>query len=130
MQAENHISLVGILHLVHSGLMLLIGILLFGLLTGIGAVSGDEDAMLVLGIVGTVVGGFMLFFSIPGIIGGIAILQHARWSRIYMIVLSALKLIDIPFGTALGIYTIYALLRPDVIAVLDPQPVRPAVVPA
>ena len=102
MQAENHISLVGILHLVHSGLMLLIGALIFGLLAGIGAVSGDEDAMLVLGIIGTVVGGIMLFLSIPGIIGGIAILQRARWSRIYMIVLSALKLIDVPFGTALG----------------------------
>lgn len=130
MQAESHISLVGILHLVHSGLMLLIGALIFGLLAGIGAVSGDDDAMLVLGIVGTVVGGIMLFLSIPGIIGGIAILQRARWSRIYMIVLSALKLIDIPFGTALGIYTIYALLRPDVIEILDPQPTRTAVVPA
>jgi hypothetical protein len=129
MQAENHISLIGILHLVHSGLMLLIGIVIFVVLAGIGAISGDEDAVLVLGIIGTVVGGFMLLFSIPGIVGGIAILQRARWSRIYMIVLSAFKLIDIPFGTALGIYTIYALLRPDVIAVLDPQPVRPVVVP-
>jgi hypothetical protein len=130
MQAENHITLVGILHLVHSGLMLLIGIVIFALLAGIGAISGDEDAMLVLSIIGTVVGGFMLLFSIPGIVGGIAILQRARWSRIYMIVLSAFKLIDIPFGTALGIYTIYVLLRPDVIEVLDPQQVRPAVVPA
>jgi hypothetical protein len=130
MQAENHISLVGILHLVHSGLMLLIGILIFALMAGIGAISGDEDAMLVLGIIGTVVGGFMLLFSIPGIIGGIAILQRARWSRIYMIVLSAFKLIDIPFGTALGIYTIYALLRPDVIEILDPPKVQPAIVSA
>ena len=47
-----------------------------------------------------------------------------------LIVLSALKLIDIPFGTALGIYTIYALLRPDVIEVIDPQPVRTTVAPA
>jgi hypothetical protein len=70
----------------------------------------------------------MLLFSIPGIIGGIAILQRARWSRIFMIVLSAFKLIDIPFGTALGIYTIYALLRPDVIEILDPPQVRPAIV--
>ena len=47
-----------------------------------------------------------------------------------MIVLSAFKLIDIPFGTALGIYTIYALLRPDVIEILDPPQVRPATVSA
>jgi hypothetical protein len=53
----------------------------------------------------------MLFLSIPGIIGGIAILQHARIPHLHDR-LSALKLIDIPFGTALGIYTIYALLCP------------------
>ena len=70
MQAENHISLVGILHLVHSGLMLIIGIGIFALMTGIGAISGDEDAMLVLGIIGTVVGGFMLLFQYPGSSGG------------------------------------------------------------
>lgn len=121
MKAESHIQLVGILHLVHSGLVILIGLFVFGLLTGIGVFSQDEDALLVLGIVGTVAVGFLLLVSIPGIIGGIALLRHARWSRIFMIVIGALKLIDIPFGTALGAYTIYALLRPDVIAILDPQ---------
>lgn len=127
MEAQKHITLVGILHIVHSGLLLIIGILLFGLLAGIGAVSGDEDATLVLGIIGTVVGGFMIVLSIPGIIGGIAVLQRARWSRIFLIVLSAFKLLDVPFGTALGIYTIYAMLRPDVIEALDPPAVRPVV---
>jgi hypothetical protein len=130
MEAQNHITLVGILHIVHSSLMLIIGIGLFVLLAGIGAISGDETAVMVLGIVGTVVGGFLVVLSIPGIIGGIAVLQHARWSRIFLIVVSAFKLVDVPFGTALGAYTIYAMLRPDVIAVLDPPVLQPAIVPA
>ena len=127
MKPESHIQTVGILHLVHSGLLIIIGMFLFALLGGIGALSGDEDALLVLGIIGTVAVSLMFVIAVPGIVGGIALLRHARWSRIFMIVLSALKLIDIPFGTALGIYSIYALLRPDVIAVLDP-PVQTAVV--
>jgi hypothetical protein len=130
MEAQKHITLVGILTLVHSGLLVAVAILAFGVLTGIGAVSGDEDAFMVLGIIGTVLGGFLLFLSIPGIIGGIALLQHARWSRIFMIVLSAFKLMDVPIGTALGVYTIYVMLRPDVIAVLDPPAQQPVVATA
>lgn len=127
MEAQKHITLVGILTLVHSGLVVAVAILAFGVLTGIGAVSGDEDAFLVLGIIGTVLGGFLLLLSIPGIVGGIALLQRARWSRVFMIVLSAFKLMDVPIGTALGVYTIYVMLRPDVIAVLDPPPPQPVV---
>ncbi len=130
MEAQKHITLVGILTLVHSGLLVAVAILAFGVLTGIGAVSGDEDAFLVLGIIGTVLGGFLLLLSIPGIIGGIALLQRAGWSRVFMIVLSAFKLMDVPVGTALGAYTIYVMLRPDVIAVLDPPAVQPVVATA
>ncbi|MBK7258994.1 MAG: hypothetical protein IPI01_14590 [Ignavibacteriae bacterium] len=130
MEAQKHITLVGILTLVHSGLVVAVAILAFGVLTGIGAVSGDEDAFLVLGIIGTVLGGFLLLLSIPGIIGGIALLQRAGWSRVFMIVLSAFKLMDVPVGTALGAYTIYVMLRPDVIAVLDPPAVQPVVATA
>lgn len=130
MKPESHIQLVGILHLVHSGLMILIGLFLFGLLTGIGVFTGDEDAFLVLGIIGSVAIGILFLLSVPGIIGGIALLRHASWSRIFMIVLGALKLIDIPLGTTLGVYTIYALLRPDVIAILDQPAKTTAVVPA
>ncbi len=128
MEAQKHITLVGILTLVHSGLLVAVAILAFGVLAGIGAVSGDEDAFMVMGIIGTVLGGFLLFLSIPGIIGGIALLQRARWSRIFMIVLSAFKFLDVPIGTALGVYTIYVMLRPDVIAVLDPPAAQPVVV--
>jgi hypothetical protein len=122
MTAEKHITLVAVLHLVHSGLGILLAIFLFTLLTGIGALSGEEDAFLVLGIIGTSLSVFLFFISIPGIIGGVALLQHARWSRVFMIIIGALKLLDIPLGTALGIYTMIALMRDDVIRVFEPLP--------
>ena len=51
--------------------------------------------------------------SLPGLIGGIGLLNLASWSRIFMIVISALDLLNVPFGTALGIYGIWTLTRPE-----------------
>lgn len=130
MNAQKHITLVAVLHLIHSGLGLLIGLFLFALLSGIGVVSGDEEAVIVLSIVAAVIGFFFLVICLPGIIGAIALLNRARWSRIFMLIIGALSLIDIPFGTALGIYTFYALMREDVIQALDPPQTATAVVPA
>lgn len=44
---------------------------------------------------------------------GIALLMRARWGRILAIVVAILSLIKIPFGTALGIYTLWVLLPGD-----------------
>jgi hypothetical protein len=113
MSIEKHINLLGILHIVHSSLVLLLGLGIFVLLFGIGIVSRDQDAMLVLGIIGTVIAGFLIIVSIPGIIGGIGLLRFKPWGRILTLIIGFLKLLDIPFGTALGVYTIWILLRED-----------------
>ena len=40
----------------------------------------------------------------------LGLLQREGWARIYGIVLAILSLLSIPFGTALGIYTLWVLL--------------------
>jgi hypothetical protein len=40
-------------------------------------------------------------------------MSYKPWARILIIVLSALELISIPFGTALGIYGLWVLLTKD-----------------
>jgi hypothetical protein len=52
-------------------------------------------------------------FSTPGLIGGIGLLNMAPWSRMFMIVISALHLLHVPVGTALGIYGLWALTKPE-----------------
>ena len=47
--------------------------------------------------------------SIPGIVGGIALVKGKSWARIFMLVLSVLILFNIPIGTAIGAYSIWAL---------------------
>lgn len=48
-----------------------------------------------------------------GIIAGIGVIQRAHWSRILTLVLACLSLISMPFGTAIGIYSLWVLLAPN-----------------
>jgi hypothetical protein len=65
--------------------------------------------------------------GLPGLIGGIGLLQYQSWARITIIVISALDLIHIPIGTALGIYGFWVLLNPETEAMFrrPPMPVMP-----
>jgi hypothetical protein len=56
---------------------------------------------------------FLLAISLPGLITGIGLLKLQPWARIVGIVLSAINLINIPFGTALGIYGLWVLLNKE-----------------
>ncbi|MBZ5630677.1 MAG: transmembrane 9 family protein [Acidobacteriia bacterium] len=47
-----------------------------------------------------------------GIAAGLGLLQRQDWGRILAIVLGVISLINIPFGTALGIYTLWVLVSP------------------
>jgi len=48
--------------------------------------------------------------GLPGIIGGWALITERRWGRPLVLVLGVLNLFNLPIGTAVGIYTLWALL--------------------
>ena len=118
---EKHITVLGTLYIVFSVLGILTGMFVFFLLAGVGMLSGDDTAVAVLGIVGTVIGMFLVVTSIPGIIGGIWLMKRREWARILLIILGFLNLINIPLGTILGIYTIWALMNSEMIALFSRQ---------
>lgn len=128
---ESHVKIIAILHIIFGALGLLGALallLIFGGLAGGVLVSHDADAALaapLLGGIGTILFIFVLVLSLPGLIGGIGLLRFAPWSRVFMIVLSAIHLINIPFGTALGIYGIWALTKPETQALFAPRPYQP-----
>ncbi|MBI3696140.1 MAG: hypothetical protein HY238_15045, partial [Acidobacteria bacterium] len=51
--------------------------------------------------------------GLPSLIAGIGLLKLRPWARILTIVLSAIDLIHVPFGTALGLYGLWALLSKE-----------------
>ena len=90
--------------------------LLFGVAAGSVGVSGDPDAALALPIIGAVGTGlviFLLALSLPGLVTGWGLLKLKSWARIVGIVLCALNLINIPFGTLLGGYGLWVLLNDE-----------------
>lgn len=108
---EQHIKIVAILNIVLAGVGILAGILVFGVMAGAGAISGDPDAMLATGTCATVIAGIMLTLSIPSLIAGIGLLKRKNWARILAIVLAVLHLFNFPLGTAISAYTMWALLN-------------------
>lgn len=49
----------------------------------------------------------IIFFAIPSIIAGAGLLLHKSWALTLALVMGCFKLFSFPFGTALGIYTIW-----------------------
>jgi hypothetical protein len=58
----------------------------------------------------TVLGIFILAKAAVGFLAGWGLLHHEAWARIILLVLAFISLFHIPFGTALGVYTMWVLL--------------------
>ena len=48
-----------------------------------------------------------------GFIAGWGLLQREPWARVLAVVLAFISLFNIPFGTAIGVYTLWVLLPSD-----------------
>jgi len=125
-----HVKILGILHIVFSALCLIVGLIVLVVMGGIAGIVGAADqtqdaavAVPILAAIGAFVCVICLVLGLPGLIGGIGLIQFRSWARILVIVLSALDLIHVPFGTALGIYGFWVLLNPQTEALFN----RPAV---
>jgi glucose uptake protein GlcU len=45
-----------------------------------------------------------------GFFAGWGLLQHEEWARVFALVVGFIALLNVPIGTALGIYTLWVLL--------------------
>jgi hypothetical protein len=120
---EKHVTVLGILYIGFSALGLLLAIIIFAAVVGGGIISGDSEAMAITGIVGPAIALFFVLLSAPGLIGGIYLLKHRPWARILVLVMGFINLIEIPIGTALGIYTIWVLFKNETVDLFTPSPV-------
>ena len=110
-QMKLHITIVGWLHISNGLLALLIGALVYFFLSGVGAAIGDPQAVVILGLAGTFIGGLLLILGLPGVVAGFGLLAHKSWSRYLAITLSVFNLFNVPVGTVIGIYTVWVLMQ-------------------
>jgi hypothetical protein len=132
---REHVKVLGIIHIVF-GCLGLLGALVLGAVfifggTAVGlAGQNDPDslvAMSVLGALGTGLFLILLVLSVPGILAGWGLLNYRPWARILTIVLSAVNLLNVPVGTAIGVYGLWVTLNQETEAMFRgaPPPVMP-----
>jgi hypothetical protein len=110
---ELHIKILGILYIISGILATFGGALIILLFTVIGIAAGEVRALPILAVLATVIGSILLTIGVAKLICGWGLLVRKKWSRVFAIILAILSLINIPFGTALGIYALWILFKPE-----------------
>ncbi len=108
-----HVTVVGWLHILGSGLLVLLGIFLVLIMTGVGSFSGDPEAAKILGVVGPALCFLLTALSLPGLLAGFGVLKRKTWGRVLALIVGILNLLNFPIGTAIGIYTIWVLMQDE-----------------
>ena len=112
MTLEEHNRMLGILHLVYGGLhtllMLLVLAAMFFFLREAGAQPGAPPAAFFLFF--ALIGGFFaLIYTVPSYVAGYAMLKRKPWARAASIIAAVIEVMNMPFGTALGVYALWFL---------------------
>ena len=118
MDKDKHLTIFSILLITFDSILFLVGIGFIKGFTLIGRFVQDDTANLVLSSVGTFVGSILLVISIPAIIAGVGLVYRKAWSRILALIICVIKLFNLPFGTALGVYGIWVLMQDETIELL------------
>jgi hypothetical protein len=119
-RVERHVQTLGILWCVFGAYRLVVGLIGSAFLLGMAHIhrfdgmtpwsSGELPfgSGLMAGL-GSLVIVLVVILSVLSFLTGFALLTRKPWGRVLAIVVAILTLIKIPFGTALGIYTLWVL---------------------
>ena len=111
---DKHVTTLGALYIAFNVIGLFFGLGAALMLFGLARIPGRyHDDFFLLDYIGLALGLLSVIVSLPGIIGGVGLLKRKNWARILVIILGFLNLIHIPFGTVLGVYTLWVLLREE-----------------
>jgi hypothetical protein len=126
-----HVKILGILHIAFGALGVFGAIVVLMIFGGLSAFVGLSEhapegfpAVPILGAIGAFVFILILVLSLPGLIIGIGLVQFRPWARMAGIILSALDLLSIPLGTALGVYGFWVLLNRETEQMFGTPPAR------
>ena len=117
---KQHVSFVGALH-VGFGILGLVGALAvyFGFHFVFNFIEDEPIAQEVIKHLGNAIALILLFFSSLGIIGGIGLFSYQPWARILVMIVSAMNCLNVPVGTAKGVYSIWVLMQPETIELFN-----------
>lgn len=109
---RTHVIILGWLQILLGVLDVLLALLVFGVLAGASFLLGLQEGpafSLGGGAVATIIGSLVLLTALPNLLAGIGLLGRKEWARILTLILGVLNIFKFPVGTALAIYTFWAL---------------------
>jgi len=113
-RVQSHLHLLGILWLAMSALNTIGGVILFILANTLFAhlheLGAPEAPAAFLRPLLSAIGIFVLAKALCGFIAGWGLMQREPWARVIALVLGFIALFNVPFGTAVGVYTLWVLL--------------------
>ena len=116
-----HVDFLGLLFIVWGLLTVLIGASTFAL--GLGAASlissasregsGGAFAAGLTAAVFATLAVIAVIWGVAHVIVGIPLRRHGHWSRLAALILGSIDLLLLPYGTVLGAYALWTLLRAE-----------------
>lgn len=118
-----HISILGWLVIAHAAVTGLLGlVVMFGgqvasqfILNNPRVLDNADpdippEAFALIAPITFLVGAILLVIATPSIAAGVGLLRYRSWGRVLTLVLSVLRLLEFPLGTATAIYSFWVLL--------------------
>ena len=117
---KQHITFVGAIHIGFGILGLLGALTVFIIFNFAGGVVETEPlANEILQFLGGTISLIIMFFASLGIVGGIGLFSYKPWARILVMIVSAVNCLNIPIGTAKGVYSIWVLMQKETMELFD-----------
>ena len=108
---SKHLDMLGVLY-VALGLSGLVGsFFVLTSMVGGGLVSGQWAEMLFVPALGVAITLLILMFTVPTLIGGMALLRGKPWARRFGLFVAALNIANFPLGTPVGAYGLWVLSK-------------------
>ena len=116
---KKHVNIAAILQIVFGSILALAALIIALAFGFVDQFVDDPTALKVLAIVGTPLVIMFLLFGGAMIAGGVGLLYCKPWARILTLILAAMGLLNVPFGTLKVVYIIWVLVQSETVSLFE-----------
>jgi hypothetical protein len=119
---ETHVRLLAAIQIAFGALGILAALIVLIIAGGAASVLGmtgvaqDPEAIMaipIIAIVGVAIVALIVVLSIPSLIAGFGLLGFRPWARTLTTILCVIDLLNVPIGTAIGVYGLWVMLSTE-----------------